>query len=99
LDGLSAGTTGTASKWRVRYAKDRLAGFSETGNRVAKSNDPEFAAKAAGIVWLYMAPLEYAIVLAVVRRCDHVGGHVHGHSIVKQGGAAISDGTNDIAFG
>ena len=22
-------TTGTASKWRVRYAKDRLAGFSE----------------------------------------------------------------------
>jgi hypothetical protein len=24
---------GTASKWRVRYAKDRLAGFSETGNR------------------------------------------------------------------
>ena len=29
-------TTGTASKWRVRYAKDRLAGFSETGNRGAK---------------------------------------------------------------
>ena len=26
-------TTGTASKWRVRYAKDRLAGFSEVGNR------------------------------------------------------------------
>src|ERR1700751_2822690 len=26
-------TTGTASKWRVRYARDRLAGFSETGNR------------------------------------------------------------------
>src|SRR5271166_4206000 len=26
-------TIGTASKWRVRYAKDRLAGFSETGNR------------------------------------------------------------------
>ncbi len=26
-------TVGTASKWRVRYAKDRLAGFSETGNR------------------------------------------------------------------
>lgn len=25
--------TGTASKWRVRYAKDRFAGFSETGNR------------------------------------------------------------------
>jgi transposase len=26
-------TTGTASKWRVRYARDRLAGFSEIGNR------------------------------------------------------------------
>ncbi len=26
-------TTGTASKWRVRYAKDRLAGFSEVGAR------------------------------------------------------------------
>ena len=25
-------TTGTASKWRVRYAKDRLAGFSEVGS-------------------------------------------------------------------
>ena len=121
-------TTGTASKWRVRYAKDRLAGFSETGNRGAKakygkeagrrilaaldqpppagcanwtgpliaealgdvhvqhvwrflaraqdrpfraqvvvsvSNDPEFAAKAAEIVGLYMAPPDNAIVLAV----------------------------------
>src|ERR1700758_2229960 len=26
----------------------------------------------------------------ILRRCDHVGGHEHGHSIVKQGGAAIS---------
>jgi transposase len=26
-------TTGTASKWRVRYARSRLAGFSEIGNR------------------------------------------------------------------
>lgn len=120
-------TTGTASKWRVRYAKDRLAGFSETGNRGAKtkygidagrrilalldtpppegcanwtgpliaealgdvhvqhvwrflraqkidlsgrkswcvSNDPEFAAKAAEIVGLYVAPPDNAIVLAV----------------------------------
>ena len=120
-------TTGTASKWRVRYARDRLAGFSETGNRGAApkydketdrrilalldrpppegyanwtgpllatalgdvnvqyiwrflraqkidlsgrkswcvSNDPEFAAKAAEIVGLYMAPPENAIVLAV----------------------------------
>jgi|SRR5271166_6195590 len=120
-------TTGTASKWRVRYASDRLAGFSETGNRGAKpksgeeagrrilrllhqpppegyanwtgpliaqalgdvhvqyvwrflrvhkidlsgrkswcvSNDPEFAAKAAEIVGLYMAPPDNALVLAV----------------------------------
>lgn len=120
-------TTGTASKWRVRYARDRLAGFSEAGNRGAEpkygpehdrrilalldtappegyanwtgpliakalgdvhvqyvwrflrahkialagrkswcpSNDPEFAAKAAKIVGLYMAPPENAIVLAV----------------------------------
>ncbi len=115
-----------ASKWRVRYAKDRLAGFSETGNRGAKakygeeagrrilalldqlppagsanwtgpliaealgdvhehvwrflrahkidlsgrkswcvSTDPEFAAKAAEIVALYMAPPDNAVVLAV----------------------------------
>lgn len=120
-------TTGTASKWRVRYAADRLAGFSEAGERgaapkydektdrriltllnqeapegyanwtgplIAKalgdvnvqyvwrflrkhkidlsgrkswcvSKDPEFAAKAAEIVGLYMAPPENAIVLAV----------------------------------
>lgn len=120
-------TTGTASKWRVRYAKDRLAGFSEVGKRGAEpkygeatdrrilalldapppegyanwtgpliaealgdvhvqyvwrflraqkidlsgrkswcvSNDPEFTAKAAEIVGLYMAPPENAIVLAV----------------------------------
>jgi transposase-like protein len=29
-------TIGTASKWRVRYAKDRLAGFSEVGARGAE---------------------------------------------------------------
>jgi hypothetical protein len=28
-------TTGAASKWRVRYAEDRLAGFSEVGERGA----------------------------------------------------------------
>jgi transposase len=28
-------TTGTASKWRVRYAANRLAGLDETGNRGA----------------------------------------------------------------
>ena len=120
-------TTGTASKWRVRYAERRLAGLDETGNRgnepkytadttrrmlrvldlrppdgygrwtgplIAKalgdvdvqqvwrmlrehqidlaarkswceSNDPEFAAKAADVVGLYMAPPENAIVISV----------------------------------
>ena len=29
-------TIGTASKWRVRYARDRLAGLSEVGDRGAK---------------------------------------------------------------
>src|SRR5215472_13345653 len=120
-------TPGTASKWRVRYAKDRLAGLSETGDRGAEprygvehdrrllalldqpppsgyanwsapllarelgdiheqyiwrflraqkidlsgrkswceSNDPDFVAKAAEIVGLYLAPPENAIVLSV----------------------------------
>src|SRR6185437_8963917 len=30
---------GTASKWRVRYASERLAGLSETGDR---GNDPKY---------------------------------------------------------
>ncbi len=30
-------TTGTASKWPVRYARNRLAGFSEVGKRGAES--------------------------------------------------------------
>jgi transposase len=34
-------TTGTASKWRVRYARRRLAGLDETGNR---GNDPKYTA-------------------------------------------------------
>src|SRR5258705_10023541 len=34
-------TTGTASKWRVRYAEKRLAGLDETGNR---GNDPKYTA-------------------------------------------------------
>jgi transposase len=120
-------TTGTASKWRVRYARDRLAGLDETGERGAapkygpahqqrilamldqappdgysnwtapllaralgdvheqyiwrflraqkidlsgrkswcESTDPEFVAKAAEIVGLYMAPPENAVVLSV----------------------------------
>lgn len=120
-------TTGTASKWRVRYAERRLAGLDETGNRgnepkytadtdrrilrvldlrppdgygrwtgplIAKalgdvdvqqvwrvlraqkidlstrkswceSSDPEFVAKAADVVGLYMAPPENALVISV----------------------------------
>lgn len=134
-DGIATGaigrevgcTTGTASKWRVRYAAHRLAGLDETGNRgndpkytsdtdkrilavldspvpdgyarwtghlIAKalgdvdvqyiwrflrrqnidlatrkswceSNDPNFAAKAAEIVGLYLNPPDNALVLAV----------------------------------
>ncbi len=120
-------TTGTASKWRVRYARDRLSGLDEAGHRGAEptygqaeqqrilalldqpppegysswtapllaralvdvheqyiwrflraqkidlsgrkswceSHDPEFVAKAAEIVGLYMAPPEHAVVLTV----------------------------------
>jgi transposase len=120
-------TTGTASKWRVRYARARLAGLDETGNRGAapkygpaeqkrilamldqpppagysnwtapllaralgdvheqyiwrflraqkidlsgrkswcESNDPDFVAKAAEIVGLYMAPPDNAVVLSI----------------------------------
>jgi hypothetical protein len=35
-------TTGTASKWRVHYAANRLAGLDETGNRGA---EPKYAAE------------------------------------------------------
>src|SRR5215211_7196625 len=35
-------TTGTASKWRVRYAEKRLAGLDETGNRGA---EPKYGAE------------------------------------------------------
>jgi transposase len=120
-------TTGTASKWRVRYARDRSAGLDETGERGAEpkytaetakrilavldrpvpagygrwtgpliaaelgdvdvqyvwrflraqkidlaarkswceSNDPDFAAKAAEIVGLYLDPPAGALVLGV----------------------------------
>ena len=120
-------TTGTASKWRVRFARHRLAGLEETGRRGAapkytaetgkrilalldkpppagygrwsgpllakalgdvdvqyvwrflrahkidlagrkswcESDDPDFAAKAAEIVGLYLDPPENALVLAV----------------------------------
>lgn len=120
-------TIGTASKWRVRFARQRLAGLDESGRRGAEpkytvetgrrilgvldepppagygrwtgrliakalgdvdvqyvwrflraqkidlagrkswcqSNDPEFAAKAADIVGLYLAPPDGALVIAV----------------------------------
>jgi transposase len=120
-------TPGTVSKWRVRYARDRLAGLNETGDRGAaakygpehdrrilalldrpppagyaswtallmarelldiheqyiwrflrarkidlsgrkswcQSNDPDFVAKAAEIVGLYMNPPDNVIVLSV----------------------------------
>ena len=35
-------TTGTVSKWRVRYAEKRLAGFDETGDRGA---EPRYTAE------------------------------------------------------
>jgi len=120
-------TTGTAAKWRVRFAVNRFEGFSEVGNRGAvarygeetnkrilaqldkpvpcgyarwtgpllaaalgdvgvqyiwrflraqkidlaqrkswcQSKDPDFVAKAAEIVGLYLKPPENALVLAV----------------------------------
>ena len=52
-DGGAAGAVGRAlkrtramaSKWRVRCAKDRLAGFSETGNRGAEAKYGEEAGR------------------------------------------------------
>jgi hypothetical protein len=38
-------TTGTASKWRVRYAERRLAGLDETGNRGAEPKYTQAADK------------------------------------------------------
>ena len=35
-------TPGTASKWRVRYASERMAGLSETGDR---GNDPKYGSE------------------------------------------------------
>jgi hypothetical protein len=35
-------TTGTVSKWRVRYAEKRLAGLDETGDRGA---EPKYTAE------------------------------------------------------
>ena len=41
-------TTGTASKWRVRYAAKRLAGLDETGNR---GSEPKYTAETDSASW------------------------------------------------
>ncbi len=41
-------TTGTASKWRVRYARDRFAGLSKVGNRGAEPKYGEDEAPHSG---------------------------------------------------
>jgi transposase len=50
-------TTGTASKWRVRYAEQRLAGLDETGNR---GNDPKYTGETAKRI-LALAPCPMAL--------------------------------------
>src|SRR5258707_2540101 len=47
-------TTGTASKWRVRYAEQRLAGVDETGDRGAEPKDT--AATGKRILGLFGQP-------------------------------------------
>jgi hypothetical protein len=42
-------TTCTASKWRVRYAEQRLAGLSETGNRGAAPCPASAFARQIGV--------------------------------------------------
>ena len=58
---------GTASKWRVRYARFLRKHKIDLGGRKSwcESNDPEFASKAADVVGLYMAPPDNAVVLCV----------------------------------
>ncbi len=53
-------TTGTASKWRVRYANDRLAGFSEIGNRGAEAKYGEETGRRILAVLDTMPPNGYA---------------------------------------
>ena len=45
-------TTGTASKWRVRYAANRLAGLDETGNRGAEPKYPPRRRSASWPCWM-----------------------------------------------
>src|SRR6476660_1063421 len=159
-------TTGTASKWRVRYAERRLGGLDETGDRGAEpkyteetgkrilalldqpkpkgyarwsgpllaaelgdvdvqyvwrflraqkidlagrkswceSSDPEFVAKAADVVGLYMAPPENAIVICVdekpsIQALERAQGYLklpngraltgHGHDYKRNGTSTL----------
>ena len=159
-------TIGTASKWRVRYAEERLAGLDETGNRGAEpkytaetgrrilavlddpppegfarwtgpliaqalgnvdvqyiwrflrahkidlsgrkswceSNDPEFAAKAAEIVGLYLDPPDNALVLAVdekphIQALERAQGYLtlpNGRALTGQAHAYKRHGTSTL---
>ena len=159
-------TTGTASKWRVRYGAKRFAGLSETGRRGAKprygpetgkrilakldspppagyarwtapllaealgdvhaqyvwrflrahkidlagrkswcvSSDPEFAAKAADVVSLYMAPPENAVVLCVdekpsIQALERAQGYLklaNGRALTGQSHDYIRHGTTTL---
>jgi transposase len=157
---------GTASKWRVRYARDRMAGLSETGERGAtatygaehdkrilamldtpppdgyanwtapllsrelgdiheqyiwrflraqkidlsgrkswcQSTDPEFVAKAADIVGLYMMPPDNAVVLSVdekpsIQALERAQGYLklpNGRSMIGQSHDYKRNGTTTL---
>src|ERR1700716_839052 len=159
-------TTGTASKWRVRYAERRRAGLDETGDRGAEpkytsqtdnrilalldqpppqgygrwtgpllaaglgdvdvqyiwrflraqkidlagrkswceSNDPDFVAKAAEIVGLYMAPPDNAVVLSVdekpsIQALERAQGHLklpNGRAMIGQSHDYKRNGTTTL---
>src|ERR1700722_12069955 len=51
-------TPGTASKWRVRYAHDRMAALSETGDRGNEPKyGPEHGQRASWRCWISHHPL------------------------------------------
>ena len=157
---------GTVSKWRVRYARDRMAGLSETGERGAtpkygpehdkrilamldasppdgyanwtapllsrelgdiheqyiwrflraqkidlsgrkswcQSTDPEFVAKAADIVGLYMMPPDNAVVLSVdekpsIQALERAQGYLklpNGRSMIGQSHDYKRNGTTTL---
>jgi len=159
-------TPGTVSKWRVRFARDRMAGLSETGNRGAaakygpehdrrilamldqsppagyanwtapllsrelvdvheqhiwrflraqkidlsgrkswcESNDPDFVAKTAEIVGLYMAPPVNAVVLSVdekpsIQALERAQGYLklpNGRSMIGQSHNYKRNGTTTL---